>query len=54
MTDLFFPKTGEKDQNGHDVRLSFPSYVKDEAAYLHAPGTTLGNKLNPIGHPSYR
>jgi RNA polymerase sigma factor (sigma-70 family) len=48
VTDAFFPKTGEKDAAGHDARIAFPSYVKDEAAYLHAPIGTLENKANPL------
>lgn len=48
LTDVFFPKTGEKDAYGHDVRISFPSYVKDEAAFYHAPLQTLENKANPL------
>lgn len=48
LTDAFFPKTGFKDAGGHDARIAFPSYVKDEAAYLHAPLQTVENKANPL------
>lgn len=47
LKDYFFPKTGEQDANGHDVRLSLPTYMKDVYAYGHAPVQTLGHKLHP-------
>lgn len=48
MRDYFFPKTGEKDGNGHNIRLALPSYMKDVYGTIHQPGKTLANKLNPI------
>ncbi len=47
LKDYFFPKTGETDANGHDVRLSLPSYMKDVYAYAHDPKSTLAHKLHP-------
>lgn len=48
MRDYFFPKTGEKDGSGHNVRLALPSYMKDVYGFAHQPGQTLANKANPI------
>jgi hypothetical protein len=48
LKDWFFPKTGEKDKDGHDVRLSLPSYMKDVYAYGQNPGATLKNKVHPM------
>jgi hypothetical protein len=45
--DMYFPKTGEKDDDGKDLRVSFPSYMKDLYAYEHNPGQTLLHKLHP-------
>ncbi len=47
LKDYFFPKTGAKDPEGNDVRLSMPSYMKDVWAFSHAPGHTLTSKLHP-------
>jgi hypothetical protein len=48
LTDYFFPRTGEKDGNGHNVRLALPSYVKDVAGFAHQPGQTFVNKASPM------
>lgn len=51
LRDYFFPKTGEKDPQGRDVRLAMPTYMKDVYHYTHdfPEGTfqTLVGKLNP-------
>jgi hypothetical protein len=47
LKDWFFPKTGEKDANGHDIRMSLPSYMKDVYAYSDSPGQTASHKLHP-------
>jgi hypothetical protein len=50
--DYFFPKTGEKDPQGRDVRLSFPTYMKDVYHYGHdfPQGTaqTIAGKMHPL------
>ena len=48
LRDYFFPPTGELDQNGHKMRFAPPTYGKDVAGFLHQPGQTMINKLNPI------
>ena len=47
MKDWFYPKTGKKDETGHDIRLSLPSYMKDVYAYAKHPFVTLGHKMHP-------
>ncbi len=47
--DYFFPKTGRKNEDGSDERRSFPSYVKDVAAFKEQGVVkTVGNKLHPL------
>lgn len=48
LRDYFFPKTGQKNGSGHNIRLALPSYVKDEAGFAHQPGPTFVNKANPL------
>jgi hypothetical protein len=48
LKDYFFPKTGGKDEEGHDERVSLPSYIKDIYAYWHDPGKTISHKLHPL------
>jgi hypothetical protein len=45
--DYFFPKTGEKDAQGRDIRLSMPSYMKDVYHYSHDPVGTVAGKMHP-------
>jgi RNA polymerase sigma factor (sigma-70 family) len=46
--DYFFPKTGEKDETGHNVRLALPSYMKDVYGFQHDPVHTLTSKIHPM------
>lgn len=48
LRDYFFPKTGEKDPQGRDVRLAMPSYMKDVYHYAHAPMATIEGKVSPF------
>jgi hypothetical protein len=48
LKDWYFPKTGEKDKNGHDVRLTLPSYMKDVFSYASDPLKTLEDKVHPM------
>ncbi len=48
LKDYFFPRTGRKDKDGNEVRLSLPSYIKDIYEMAHAPGQTLANKVHPL------
>lgn len=47
MKDAFFPKTGDKDKNGDDVRINLPTYMKDVFNVAHSPLGTVANKLHP-------
>ena len=47
LKDWFFPRTGEKDAQGRDVRLALPSYMKDVYHYVHDPVQTLKGKIHP-------
>lgn len=47
LHDYYYPKTGEKDDEGKDKRVALPSYMKDVYAYMHSPGQTLLHKLHP-------
>lgn len=48
IRDFFFPRTGRKNADGSDERLSFPSYVKDEFEFARHPAETAQHKLHPI------
>lgn len=48
LKDYFYPKTGEKDDSGHDVRLALPTYMKDYIAIARHPGRTAANKAHPL------
>ncbi len=48
LKDYYFPKTGRKNANGTDQRVSFPSYMKDVYAYKEEPITTIENKIHPL------
>ena len=48
LRDFFFPRTGRKNTDGSDERLSFPSYVKDEFEFARHPLETAQHKLHPI------
>lgn len=50
LKDWFFPKTGEKDNSGHDVRLALPTYMKDVYSYAKNPAETVKNKVHPLIH----
>ena len=47
LKDYFFPKTGNKNPDGTDARISFPSYVKDEFGFARHPIDTVEHKLHP-------
>jgi hypothetical protein len=44
---LVLPEDGEKDKEGHDVRLALPSYMKDVLAYGKDPGRRW-DKVHPM------
>lgn len=46
--DLYFPRTGETDNEGNPARVALPTYMKDLYHYKEAPVQTALNKLNPI------
>ncbi len=47
LKDYFFPRTGRKNQDGSDERISFPGYMKDEFQMLTHPVSTAVHKLHP-------
>lgn len=53
LRDYYFPRTGAKNTDGSDERLSLPSYVKDCVAYKEHPLTTVGHKLHPALWEAY-
>jgi hypothetical protein len=46
--DYFYPKTGNKDKDGHDERLRLPNYENDLYSFYMNPGQTLTNKQSPL------
>jgi hypothetical protein len=50
LKDYVFPKNGEKDANGHDVRLNFGLYTSDYYDFLTNPAGTLASKASPLIH----
>jgi hypothetical protein len=46
--DYFFPRTGKKNADGSDERISLPTYAKDVFAYSTRPLDTIQNKVHPI------
>jgi len=46
--DYLFPKTGNKNPDGSDERLSLPTYAKDWWAWSHRPIQTATHKLHPL------
>jgi len=46
--DYFFPKTGQKNADGSDERLSLPTYAKDWFAYSTQPVKTVIHKGHPM------
>jgi len=48
LKDYFFPKTGNKNADGSDERLSLPTYAKDWWAYFNQPVQTIKNKAHPL------
>lgn len=48
LADLYHVPTGEKDADGHDVKINLPTYMKDVASVGHDPMGTVANKLHPL------
>jgi hypothetical protein len=46
--DYFFPRTGAKNNDGSDARLSLPTYYKDISHYGKDTWGTLKGKINPL------
>ncbi len=46
--DYFFPKTGKKNPDESDERISLPTYAKDWYAWSHQPVKTLIHKVHPL------
>uniref|UniRef100_A0A6H1ZBK5 Large polyvalent protein associated domain-containing protein n=1 Tax=viral metagenome TaxID=1070528 RepID=A0A6H1ZBK5_9ZZZZ len=46
--DYLFPKTGKKNPDGSDERLSLPTYAKDWYAWSHRPLETIIHKIHPL------
>lgn len=50
LRDYFQPRSGKKDDDGKDIRLSILTPFKDVPNWLSKPGHTTWNKLSPIIH----
>lgn len=48
LKDYFFPKTGRKNYDGSDERLSLPIYAKDWVAWSTDPVKAASHKLHPM------
>lgn len=48
LKDYYFPRTGQLDATGHEIRLSLPTYMKDIIHLSQEPGKTITNKLHPL------
>ena len=48
LKDYYFPKTGNKNPDGSDERLSLPTYAKDWFAYGTQPLKTITHKIHPL------
>ena len=48
LIDYIFPPTGEKDPDGSEHRIQFPTYMKDVLSFYKHPGQTITNKASPI------
>jgi len=48
LKDYFFPRTGRKNPDGSDERISYPFYSKDWVSFLQNPPQTVQNKLSPL------
>lgn len=48
LKDYLFPKTGQKDDNGVDIRVSIPGYGKDLYYWHTAPIQTAKKKTSPL------
>ena len=48
LHDAQFPTTGEVDPQGREVRIQFPTYMKDIMHYQHDPIGTLTGKVHPF------
>lgn len=46
--DYLAPRTGRKDESGHDERIWYPSYLKDVYHYMTDFSGTLTNKVHPM------
>lgn len=47
VEDFFYPKNGEKDDNGNEVRVMLPTYLKDVDVFKH-PTTKVYHKFSPL------
>jgi len=48
LKDLFFPKTGRKNDDDSDERLQLPNYWVDHYKLATEPGQTAENKIHPL------
>jgi len=48
LKDYFFPRTGRKNKDGSDERLSLPHYSKDWVAWYTRAAKTAKHKLHPL------
>ncbi|MFQ5419478.1 MAG: hypothetical protein ACE5EY_03840 [Anaerolineae bacterium] len=48
LKDYFFPRTGKKNPDGSDERISLPTYAKDWVAWPTDPKRTALHKMHPM------
>ena len=48
LRDLYFPRSGRKNADGSDERISLPSYMKDAYGYETDPLGTVKSKMSPL------
>lgn len=48
LKDVAFPKTGDKDKNGNDIRISIPTYLKDVMSLQKSPSQYLKSSMSGL------
>lgn len=53
LRDYFQPKSGQKDEDGNDIRLQMLTPMKDVPNLAREPGNVLWNKMTPLIHMAH-
>lgn len=48
LKDYFYPRTGQKNEDGNDERVQLPTYMKDIVGYARHPVQTVAHKAHPL------